>query len=71
MLHINIKRFKYFNDSFGREAADELIKQVAKRIKRSLRPSASVARFGGDEFVVLVEDVQQIEEVFGGRCAAN
>jgi len=63
MLHINIKRFKYFNDSFGREAADELIKQVAKRIKRSLRPSASVARFGGDEFVVLVEDVQQIEEV--------
>jgi diguanylate cyclase (GGDEF)-like protein len=63
MLHINIKRFKYFNDSFGREAADELINQVAKRIKRSLRPSASVARFGGDEFVVLVEDVQQIEEV--------
>lgn len=63
LLHINIKRFKHFNDSLGREVADELIKTVAERLKSTLRPSDSVARFGGDEFVVLVEDIQQIEEV--------
>ncbi|WP_405602321.1 MULTISPECIES: EAL domain-containing protein [unclassified Pseudoalteromonas] len=63
LLHINIKRFKYFNDSLGHEVADELIKKVAKRLKLTLRPSDSIARFGGDEFVVLVEDIHQIEEV--------
>ena len=63
LLHINIKRFKYFNDSLGHEVADELIKKVAERLKCSLRSSDSIARFGGDEFVVLVEDIHQIEEV--------
>jgi len=63
LLHVNIKRFKYFNDSFGTENADEIIKLVANRLKTALRPCDSVARLGGDEFVILVEDIQQIEEV--------
>ncbi|KAA1150306.1 EAL domain-containing protein [Pseudoalteromonas fuliginea] len=63
LLYINIKRFKYFNDSLGHEAGDELIKKVAERLKCALRPSDSVARFSGDEFVALVEDVHKIEEV--------
>lgn len=63
LLHINIKRFKYFNDSLGHAVADELIKKVAKKLKSTLRPSDSVARFNGDEFGVLVEDIEHIEEV--------
>lgn len=63
LLHVNIKRFKYFNDSFGTENADEIIKLVANRLKTALRPCDSIARLGGDEFVILVEDIQQIEEV--------
>ncbi|WP_404341045.1 EAL domain-containing protein [Pseudoalteromonas mariniglutinosa] len=63
LLNINIKRFKYFNDSFGHEAADELIKQVALRLKRAVRPQDSIARFDGNEFVILLEDMQQIEDV--------
>ncbi|WP_213611105.1 EAL domain-containing protein [Pseudoalteromonas sp.] len=63
LLHVNIKRFKYFNDSFGTLSADEIIKWVANRLKTVLRPCDSVARLGGDEFAILVEDIQQIEEV--------
>ncbi|MDN3378378.1 MULTISPECIES: EAL domain-containing protein [unclassified Pseudoalteromonas] len=63
LLNINIKRFKYFNDSLGHEAADTIIKMVAKRIKSRLRINDSIARFNGDEFMLLVEDVGQIEEV--------
>lgn len=63
LLQINIKRFKYFNDSLGHKTADELIQKVAKRLTSVLRPSDSMARFGGDEFVVLMEDVIQIEEI--------
>lgn len=63
LLNINIKRFKYFNDSLGHEAADIIIKMVAKRIKSRLRSNDSIARFNGDEFMLLVEDVEQIEEL--------
>ncbi|BDF95353.1 EAL domain-containing protein [Pseudoalteromonas sp. KAN5] len=63
LLNINIKRFKYFNDSLGHEAADEIIKAVALRLKSRLQAKDSVARFSGDEFMLLVEGIQQIEEV--------
>jgi diguanylate cyclase (GGDEF)-like protein len=52
-LTINIDRFKDINDSFGHATGDEMLKAVANRLRSSLREEDLVARFGGDEFVVL------------------
>src|ERR1700739_484404 len=52
-LMIDLDRFKDINDSFGHTAGDEVLKAVAMRLKSSIREEDSVARFGGDEFVVL------------------
>jgi diguanylate cyclase (GGDEF)-like protein len=46
------------HDSLGHEAGDALLKLVAQRLRRCLRPEDSLARFGGDEFVVLIEDIE-------------
>lgn len=57
VLFIDLDRFKEVNDSFGHDMGDELILSVAKRIEMSLSSADSVARFGGDEFVVLINQV--------------
>jgi diguanylate cyclase (GGDEF)-like protein len=51
--YIDIDRFKDVNDTLGHEAGDELIKLVAQRLGTRLRPHDFLARFGGDEFVIL------------------
>jgi diguanylate cyclase (GGDEF)-like protein len=52
-LIIDMDRFKDINDSFGHATGDEVLKAVAKRLRSCIREEDSVARFGGDEFVVL------------------
>ncbi|HZM44955.1 MAG TPA: EAL domain-containing protein [Burkholderiales bacterium] len=63
VLFIDLDRFKFVNDTLGHEAGDRLLQEIAARFARCLRASDVVARFGGDEFVVLVQEANDAEQV--------
>jgi diguanylate cyclase (GGDEF)-like protein/PAS domain S-box-containing protein len=62
---LDVDRFKRINDSLGHSAGDDVLREVASRIQRTLRPEDTVARFGGDEFTVLCETVGGVLEAVG------
>jgi diguanylate cyclase (GGDEF)-like protein len=62
VLFLDLDRFKVVNDSVGHGAGDELLTAVAERISHSLRRHETLARFGGDEFVILCEDIFDDED---------
>lgn len=58
LLLLDLDNFKEINDTFGHEAGDQMLKQVAKLVRGALRGEDLVCRLGGDEFVVLLQDVE-------------
>ncbi|MCT4605928.1 MAG: GGDEF domain-containing protein [Marinisporobacter sp.] len=62
VVFIDLNRFKWINDNLGHAVGDELLKAVAKRLVKILK-NRDVIRFGGDEFMVLVDDLVRVEEI--------
>jgi diguanylate cyclase (GGDEF)-like protein len=61
LFFVDLDQFKYVNDTCGHAAGDHLLQLAAQQLRYAVRPEDFVARFGGDEFVVLVRDVSRNE----------
>ena len=65
LMFLDLDRFKEINDRLGHSAGDEVLVQVANRLRTQLRPTDTIARLGGDEFTIILEDLAAREEAEG------
>jgi len=68
LLFLDLDRFKGVNDSFGHELGDSLLLEVSNRLRQVIREADTVARQGGDEFIILLTDIQRPEDVTAVAC---
>ncbi|MGH8569792.1 MAG: diguanylate cyclase domain-containing protein, partial [Gammaproteobacteria bacterium] len=65
VLFLDLDRFKAINDSLGHAVGDELLRQTAERLRTAIRKEDTVARIGGDEFVILIAQIGDAENAAG------
>ena len=63
VLFLDLDRFKYINDTLGHDTGDQLLKEVAERLRRSVRASDTVSRMGGDEFNILLTEIPHADDI--------
>ncbi len=68
LLFLDLDNFKRVNDGLGHAAGDSMLREVAHRLQGSLRPNDTIARYGGDEFVLLIGEVGSLENVLAVIC---
>ena len=71
VVFLDLDRFKHINDTRGHETGDKLLQEVAQRLKACVRESDVVIRMGGDEFVVVFQNVKSYDEVTNGAKRIN
>jgi diguanylate cyclase (GGDEF)-like protein len=69
VLHLDLDNFKLVNDSLGHEAGDALILELAERLKEATQEADLIARPGGDEFFLLLSDIERTPPIAGGAAA--